>query len=493
MSPAVTCALLVLASFDLKTATVDGDILDVAAQDLDGDAQKDLLVLYKTGVPPKEERRFALFWSHSGRYFERPDVVLPVSEEACAFDVADADTVAGDELLLVAPSGVVARRFAGRKISDPIPLTQRRVFFLQADRGYLPRLHLIHDLSQTGGRELIVHAPGGLDIFRRTSDSFEPASTLDVKMDAELDRGDSGGPRARRHQVPELSTTLRFPAIAVIDTNSDGLKDLVLTLDDRISIYRQSEGLKFPAKANYARDFAVRTEEDRKQSYSSAGISVVDLDLDGAADLVVRKTVAKGITSARSETMLFLASKEGTFSARADQLMVNEGASRDAVELVDVTGDRVVEMFVPAVDIGIGTIIRYLTTETFVVDVQVFSFDKNKRRFADKALASRELSFDLDLEGEADSAALDMNGDFNGDGLPDLAFGTEIDELAIYRGLGKGTIFTEEPAERVAVRGYGRILAVDLENKGRSDLVLYYPRTQGHRNRLTILRNTSGK
>src|SRR5688500_12854032 len=93
-------ALLALASatFEPKTATVDGDLQDVVAADLDGDDKKDLLVLYKTGIPPKEQRHFALFWNRSGRFYERPDAAFAVPEEACAFDVAAVDADAGDEL-----------------------------------------------------------------------------------------------------------------------------------------------------------------------------------------------------------------------------------------------------------------------------------------------------------------------------------------------------------------------------------------------------------
>jgi hypothetical protein len=42
------------------------------------------------------------------------------------------------------------------------------------------------------------------------------------------------------------------------------------------------------------------------------------------------------------------------------------------------------------------------------------------------------------------------------------------------------------------VRAAGVLEAVDLTAKGRSDLILYYPNTRGHRGEIVVLKNLGG-
>jgi hypothetical protein len=55
---------------------------------------------------------------------------------------------------------------------------------------------------------------------------------------------------------------------------------------------------------------------------------------------------------------------------------------------------------------------------------------------------------------------------------------------------GQGALFADSAAARIPVRAVGRLESVDLDGKGRSDMLLYYPATKGHRGEVVLLRNT---
>jgi len=78
-----------------------------------------------------------------------------------------------------------------------------------------------------------------------------------------------------------------------------------------------------------------------------------------------------------------------------------------------------------------------------------------------------------------------------GDGKPDLIFGSSEDQLDIYPALGDGE-FASSAAETIEVRAAGVLDAVDLDGKGRADLILYYPKTRGHRGEIVVLTNRGG-
>jgi hypothetical protein len=125
------------------------------------------------------------------------------------------------------------------------------------------------------------------------------------------------------------------------------------------------------------------------------------------------------------------------------------------------------------------------------VDFQIFPFDRRARRFATEPISDRELKFRIPLAGDTDLQAVNLTADVTGDGRPDLIFGSSEEQLDIYPSVGNGE-FAPVPAESVEVRAAGVLDAVDLDGKGRSDLILSYPKTRGHRSEIVVLTNRGG-
>ncbi len=117
-----------------------------------------------------------------------------------------------------------------------------------------------------------------------------------------------------------------FPALHVADADGDGLRDVFAVQEDRVAIYRQGPGFSFHPQPDFCRDFAVRTPADHLERGTSATTLVADLDGDGMADLIVRKQVFEGVTSARSTSYVFLGRKEG-FGSEPVQVLESEGVT----------------------------------------------------------------------------------------------------------------------------------------------------------------------
>ena len=66
--------------FFVQSLAVEGEVASVVTADLDGDGRKDLLAVYRTGVPPYQKRAFAIFWNRAGMFAPRPDLTLAVDE-----------------------------------------------------------------------------------------------------------------------------------------------------------------------------------------------------------------------------------------------------------------------------------------------------------------------------------------------------------------------------------------------------------------------------
>jgi len=479
--------------FEVKKLMVLGDVVVVTAADLDGDGKLDILAGYTSGVGPGTKRSLAIFWNRDGVFGTAPDLALSLDEvKAFGFDLADIDGQPGDELLLVTPEGVVARSFRGRVAGPPLKVVEQPTAFTRPAPGAMPRLRIVQDLSGPGSRELLVAGPSSVGIYKsQGKGSYALAAELALDVQAGWSAADQMRrlDRARTGSVPYFKLSFAFPSLYVADVDGDGLLDVVATLEDRVAIYRQGPGFTFAKAPSTSRDFAIRTPEELKEAGTQASVTVSDVDGDGIADLVVRKLVARGLASVTTTTYVFFGRKGGVYADAPDQVLRGEGATGTDVELFDVTGDGRPDLVVPSVNIGIFAIVKILLNRTLSINFQVFPFEPAKRRFADKPAAERELSFKLNLSGAADIQAIDMFGDYNGDKRVDLAFGTGDDELSIFLG-GQGTLFGDSAAARIPVRAVGRLESVDLDAKGRSDMLLYYPSTKGHRGEVMLLRNT---
>ncbi len=476
--------------FRIEPLEVAGDVFAVVPADLDGDGRKDVLAAFTTGVPPYQKRFLAVFWNREGIFAPRPDLVLPVADdEICAFDVGAVEGGRGDSLLYLTPHGISAVDFPGRVAGPLRTLIEQPTLFHQPIPGELPRVHLVHDIAGPKSHDLLVPGLGTLWIWKRGPAGYVKAAQVEVDMDAGMRGGGRSPPRVPG-SIPPIGVTYGFPALHLADTDGDGLLDILATQEDRVAIYRQGPGMSFHPQPDFTRDFGIRSQEEHQEKQTNASILVRDLDGDGVADLVVRKQVFEGIASATSSSFVYFGKKGGGYAREPAQVLKSEGVGPLEVQLLDVTGDGHPDLIVPSMSFGVLAFIRVLTTKSVKVVFQIFPFLPKARRFAEEPLAERTLKFRLSLSGDADLQAVDFSGDYDGDKKPDLAFGTGDEELSIFLSRGASAVVAEEASEKVEVRAMGVVEPVDLDGKGRSDLLLHYPSTRGHRGEIVVLVNT---
>jgi hypothetical protein len=470
--------------FRVEPLVVEGEVVSVTATDLDGDGKKDLLAVYTTGLAPYQRRFFAIFWNRAGVFAPRPDLVMSVSdEEACAFDVGPTNGNA-DDLLVITARGVLAQSFPNRVAQPKRVLIEHPTLFHQPVVGELPRMRIVQDLAGSGSHDVLLPALGSLAVFRRTIGGYEKTAELDIDMDVEGVATHGPG----RSEISPFAVRYGFPAIHLADTTGRKLLDIVATQEDRVAVYRQLPGLTFHPQPDFTRDFSVRTPADHRERESTAAVLVADLDGDGIADLVVRKQVLQGISSAASTAYVYFGHVGGGYDQKPAQALESEGIGLLQPQLLDLTGDGRPDLIVPETSFGVFALIRMLAAKTAKVNFQVFPFDRKQRRFAERPTVETGLVFKIPVAGGVDLQAVSLEADVTGDKRPDLVFGSSEDELSIYPGLGNGE-FAAEPAEVVSVTATAQVQAVDLDGKGRADLLLHYPQTLGHRSEIVVLVN----
>jgi hypothetical protein len=484
-------------SFSIEQLSVDGRVVSVDAEDLDGDGKLDLIAAVAKGEHPNVQRALAIFWNRGGHFEKAPDLVIPLDADVCAYDLAEVDGKPGAELLAITSSGVRAHSLAGRKLGPTLDLIAQPTLFVRAPREQLHRFRIAQPLGPKGANALIVPGLGSLTIYQRGDAGFVKRAHLDIDLDVSIDGGGRRQSASRQEGVGAFSVKTSFPAIEVADLDGDGRPDLLLAHDEEVRGYLQTADGSFPAAPSFAHSFAVRPKHKKGEGESDGDeedgrnfdiqLRLLDVDGDGRADAVITTTKTTGISSATTSVYLFLGTAKG-FADKPDQVIKTEGINFVGTQLADLTGDGRPDLLIPSFKLSLFAIVRALTSKSAKVSFLLYPYGPN-RRFAETPSAERTLNFHLNLEGGSDQQAVDMYGDYLGDKRLNLAFGDEENQLSIYGSGEPGKLFTEDPVAKIAVRAYGDIETFDLDGRGKSDIVLHYSRSRGHEHELAVLHN----
>jgi len=488
-------------TFSVEQLSVDGRVAGVNAADLDGDGKLDLIAGVLKGSGDKTRRSLAVFWNRGGAFAGKPDLIIPLDADVCAYDLADIDGQPGAELLAITATGVRAHSLATRALGPTINLVSQPTLFLRAPRTELARYHVAQPLGPKGELALLVPGLGTLSIYQRASVGapFVKRGQLDVEVEMAIEGGGRGERQSAQHGISELGVTARFPSIDVADLDGDGRPDLLIARDEHVRGYLQAADGSFSNEPSFVHTFAVRPKgtDDAEPSPSadeehdrnfSIQMRLLDIDGDGRADAVITTTKTAGISSATTTVYLFFGTAKG-FADQPDQVIRTEGVNFVGTQIADLTGDGHPDLLIPSFKLSLFAIIRALTAKSAKVKFLLYPFGAAERRFAEKPTAERSLTFKLSLEGGSDQQAVDMYGDFFGDKRLNLAFGEEEGVLSLYGAGAPGHIFADDPMSKVSVRGYGEVTPFDLEGAGRSDLVLHYPRSAGHESEIAVVHN----
>ena len=350
----------------------------------------------------------------------------------------------------------------------------------------VPVADFVRDWDGHPGDEVAVFNFQGLDLYRKDAGG-KYATNAAMHIDLRT-RISAEGETAERDRISGVSASFHFPDITIADQNGDGLKDIIATIDDRLQVYPQLPDGSFTAEPTANIDFDIRTQEEKQREDPELRTVVADLNNDGYADALATKTTAQGLSSLRSVINLFWGSPTG-YPQVPHQVIISEGSISTVMNLRDVNGDGDLDLIMPSLKLSITAIIRILITRNIPITFNIF-LCHDGRRYSDRPDFSKEVKFKIDFEGESDTQAMTLDGDFNGDGINDFVLATDNDRLSIYLGSREEKeLFSRKPASEIDADAFGQLLAEDLNNDGYSDMILHYPNTKDKKGMVEVLVN----
>jgi len=191
-----------------------------------------------------------------------------------------------------------------------------------------------------------------------------------------------------------------------------------------------------------------------------------DIDGDGLPDLVVAQT--KGTTKLEVLTQVYFATGPFRYSTEPSVTFTTHGAITSP-DLLDVDGDGHKDLVLVRIPFGVTQFVNYFVRGKVSIRIDAHLFDNGT--FPEKPTFVHKMTLGAPEGREQVSAE---SGDYNGDGLRDLAIALASDQLGILIG-EKGAFLSRKPWVTVDLPAFGVARKCDLDGNERDDIVLFHP------------------
>lgn len=425
----------------LFTLEAPSNVWDVATAELTQSGQQDILLLVNDEQAYPSCKELLLYTSDGeGVYPSQPNYRLALPEETGALFLAEVDGKAPVEIVAVDGYGAHIYQFNNGfsllktlEFQSLYPTGSREPSFVK--KGAL-------DLRGTGIDEWLIPQAGGIQI----RNAEEVLTFIPCDLVSEIRTGNS---LFILHRLPDMHAfTLPETETKALAFLSDEFADFAW--GDQ---WEQRKRVPLPMKLEEKWD---------------ASAQMKDITGNGFPDLVITQT--KGTAQMYAETQVYLAQEPFVYGETPDAVFSAKGAVSSPV-LMDVNGDGFQDLVFIRIPFGVKNLVSFFVRNKISIKAGVHLFDGE--RFHNKADYSTQMSMDAP-EGRTQVAY--TFGDFDGDGLMDVIYGSGKNTLAVYQGDSK-KFLSSRPWKTFDLPAFGTARPYDLNNSGGKDLILFRPGT----------------
>lgn len=459
---------------------------DTILNDYNGDESLDVL---NTSIDFSENppvRWLFIHFSSGGRFSKTADVMINLPDEAACLMFGDYDPNGGVEICYISTNGVYYYPFENKTILEkPKKLLHTKTFFTSGTISAIPIWSYADDLDGNKLHDIILPFADGYKIYLQTSKgAFGKTIILEEKIEKRKDKATASSEFVfkDRLELSFFSHMKTLPRLTAMDITGDGLKDLTVLYQDKVTIFKQDKYGNF-IKLNTQTVPLLQTIEF-KDEVQVLSAFFVDIDNNAKPELVVVRNKGKFGTVESVETQIIIHRGFGDGKFKTDKSLKIRGISINP-QFLDLNNDGFVDVFASRIESDfLKKVIEGVIMGDIEIKYDVYQYFPAKLEH----VAVSEIPIFLKLR-DAEKKPLStlpivaISPDLNGDKKGELVTIDPRDhELRIFKGKEKfghdrrsEIDFDKEPYFRAKIDRHPRYMDFnDVNGDGVFDIVLYH-------------------
>ncbi len=443
---------------------------EILTFDFDGDNLDDIILIDKANL-------LVFFQDRRKGFRESVQLVCSLGDKPSVIWPATFPGRAGQSILVLTHDGVSSLTYVDRSTTPESNMIINRETLIPSETLEAAMIFLTLSAKTAEGFPLImVPTQKGLEIWEHGDDGvWRFVSSLEHAIARTL-----SGPH---HEC--AYSTRDYLNIAIKDVNADGRDDLVVCERDYISgtisfqIHRQAPGGRFSKEPS--RSFEMPFDE-----YSWIGLQ--DINSDGIVDLIKTTWLREpwfipGSYSGKVLVRVFLSEQDGEMPGRPLQVF-RKSDWIPAVPIMDVDGDGYADLVLGYSPLNLREdALRAVAAKTLAYNLRFHFY--NEGNYSGKPDCQKTLKIHVNQRGlyaavsraRFLSNSVNLKGDFNGDGRPDILVRDHKKRLSVYFFRSRERGFSKKADVRFKIGSASRLMLMpkDLNHDGISDLIAIEP------------------
>lgn len=475
----------VASHFRIIDFKLKGRIENVIPADLDQDGVKELLVIHHYPALNPSHRYLSVYWAlPGGRYAPNQVVEVEIPQRFTLFDFGNLPGQPGEVVIMVSRNTAEYYRYENKTIEGPLPLLNFSNQLIQiSDPDQLLYYDFLYDWNNDGKNEIMIYQIGDADLFY-FQDGKWIKTTIDLPMSA---RYFSITPLRRIFPHSELSVHYSTPNMFISDREGDGKSELFVIEDENIWIFRQNEKGIYEQKPSIKLKMNLTDPKEQARRRDQLTLTIVDIDDDGKADLISNYQHGSFFNQ-KADLKIFYGKDRwtdlGPKAKPGRAWALNSWVIGPFVK--DMNADKSSDMVMPTIQIGVISAAQVLIANNFPFEFKYYLSINHTLPPEPTYVDQVRLYIDF-KEGKLSGGFPNIFGDFNGDGIDDLVFSKNDQEMVV--------VIKDRQSKRTDKQEIIKIatailpLVEDVNGDGLGDIILTYPMDTERPNEFKLLIN----
>lgn len=276
-----------------------------------------------------------------------------------------------------------------------------------------------------------------------------------------------------------------FPKVEVGATGTGKKPTFFAPWMDEISMIEFSP-TKMQEKNHY---FKLLTENERDDGIHYIVNRPVDLNGDGQTDFLINKFMGTG-TAFRAQNYYYITGKDGVIPSTGKPIKMDPKKASGAL-VVDLDRDNKQDFIVVSAMFNVWAMVRALMKKQVLMEFDFYKFKNDSKPYDfNRSDFHQEVLFDFHL-GDLfiDGILPTLDGDFNGDGYPDVFYARNRESLSfMIQDPKSASIFPSQPSAVFPFKVPRKYRVGDLNGDGKDDLIFFNTRENKNKS-FTVLTN----